>query len=527
MTNQAPMKMRGVNFWAHIRNWYEVRSLEDNQRLLEDMATNGFNNLWITFERELFRNYLDDRVADANGMRFWWKLKGLATHAKELGMQVTVLDELNTVFADQCGDPALADLIADGKRPWGHKNVRYNFCPSKPAAREIILKNHEEAYRQFPVIDAVTLWPYDPSGCGCDACHPWPETYFELAKEIAAILRVYHPQAAVYLSVWDFFDEQVEMMVRFLREAPEGLFQGVVDKEWLMLDLKGDGSIMPRWEGLPDRYDMIPYIDLCQIGAWGWHCFTANPYPTRFETLFELMRKAGINNYSAYSEDVHDDINKYLIARLGMSAERSARELIDEYCVRYFQAAVGPDLYEATRLMEDEYTKILGSPWEQELVKDLATAQKMLAILQDVESRLAPYVVQGWRWQVLITRAEMSLLINEIGDLDETREAILSLFRKTLDATTAEEAHDLLQRAENIILDKRCKLESLRETVDAFRANVLQEPGYRTVRVHGALPSYYEWMKMLIEMEETIAAAMRIFLNGIQDAIRKRLEASA
>ena len=107
-------------------------------------------------------------------------------------------------------------------------------------------------------------------------------------------------------------------MKRLLNEAPPDLFQGVIDKEWLILDLKGDGKISTRWQDLPDRYEIIPYIDLCQIGAWGWHCFTANPYPTRMETLFRLMREAGITRYSAYSEDIHDDINKYLIARLGL-----------------------------------------------------------------------------------------------------------------------------------------------------------------------------------------------------------------
>jgi hypothetical protein len=527
MTVEGPMKWRGINFWAHIRNWYEVHSLEDNQRLLEDMATNGFNDLWITLERELFRNYLDEKAADANGTRFWWKLKGLAEHARELGMRVTVLDELNTVFVDQCSDPALADLIADGRRPWGFKKVSYNFCPSKPAAREIILRNHEDAYRDFPHIDAVVLQPYDPSGCGCEACDPWPATYFDLATEIAARLRVYHPQAAVYLSVWDFFDEQVRMMVELLSAAPADLFQGVMDKEWLMLDLKGDGHIAARWEGLPDQYTMIPYIDLCQIGAWGWHCFTANPYPARFETLFKFMRQAGITSYSAYSEDVHDDINKYLIARLGLSDARSARELLEEYSMCYFDAAVGADLYKATRLMEDEYTNKLGSPWEQKPVMNLEMAREMLAILQDVESRLASYVVRGWRWQVLITRAKMSVLINEIGDLGETREEILGLFRRVLDVSTADQAHDLLQQAENLILEKRGKLELLRATADSFRADVLEEPAYRMIRVHKALPSYYSWQKMLVEMEETIAAATRHFLNGIQDAIRERLEIPA
>lgn len=523
---EGPMDARGINFWAHIKNWYEVHSLSDNISLLEDMATNGFNDLWITFEREKFRNYLDDSAADANGNRFWWKLQGLGKRAHELGMRVTVLDELNTVFVDQFSDPAKEALIADGTRPWGFKNVRYNFCPSKPAAREIILRNHEEAYRQFQDIDAVVLWPYDPSGCGCESCKPWPETYFNLATELAARLRIYHPQADVYLSVWDFTDEQVQLLRRLLNEAPPDLFQGVVDKEWLILDLNGDGQISTRWQGLPDRYEIIPYIDLCQIGGWGWHCFTANPYPTRLETLFRLMREAGITRYSSYSEDIHDDINKYLIARFGISDARSARELIDEYCELFFQAPVGPQLYEATILMENEYSNYLGSPWKQVLIKDLERARMMMTILEDIESRIPSYVIDGWRWQVLMTRVKISVLINEIGEVDESREFMLDHMRKILDAENDDDAHDLLEQTENLVLEKRHKLESLKNIVNSFRTDVLQEPKSRLIRVHAALPSYYTWMMMLIEMDAFIGKATRHFLSGIQEEIRKYIDSA-
>ena len=51
MAYEGRMETRGVNFWAHIRNWYEVHSLEDNKRLLEDVASYGFNDFWITLDR--------------------------------------------------------------------------------------------------------------------------------------------------------------------------------------------------------------------------------------------------------------------------------------------------------------------------------------------------------------------------------------------------------------------------------------------------------------------------------------------
>lgn len=525
MAGENEMKNRGVNFFGHIRNWYEVHSLEDNKRLTVDMMSNGFNDYWIYLERKLFSNFLDDRVSDDNGRWFWWKLKELAKFAHGLGMKVTVLDDVNVVFVDQQEDPELAELIADPRRPWGTKstkNRRFTFCPSKPKARELILKSHEELYRDFPIIDAVVYWPYDPGGCGCEDCDPWPETFVTLVREIVAGLHKHHPEAAVYLSAWDMSDEQVDMMVGILREDQSGMFQGIIDKEWLLLDI-AEGRQSKRWEKLPDRYERIPYIDLCQIGAWGWHCFTANPYPTRYEAMFKAMRNGGIGSYSSYSEDIHDDINKYIIAGLGKSADKTARELMREYAVRYFQAAVGDDLYEAICMMEDEYTNKLKSPWEQEPIMNLESARKMWSLVKDIEGRIPGYAAESWRWQVLSTRAEISLLLNEIGDLDKTKARIESLFQTVLEASTAEEAHDLLQQADNLILNKRSKLELLKDTIDSFRTDVLEEPGYRTFRVRSALPSYYDWLKMLVEAEETVALATRIFLSGIQSAIRDRL----
>lgn len=522
MANGNSIETRAVNLWAHIRNWYEVRSLEDNQRLVEDMASHGFNDLWITMERELFRNYLDDQVSDDNGRRFWWKLKELGRFAHNLGMKVTVLDELNTVFLDQCDDPELAHLISDPRRPWGIKNVKYDFCPSRPQARKIILKNHEDAYKDFPIVDAMVLQPYDPSGCGCDECDPWPRTYLTLARELVEKLWKYHPNAEVILSVWDFGEEQIKMIIDLLRDDQSGMFHGVMDKEWLMFDLKR-GQETERWAGLPERYKRIPYIDLCQIGAWGWHCFTANPHPTRFETLFKLLHKAGITNYASYSEDVHDDINKYLIAGLGKNSDKTARELMNEYAVRYFQAAVGDDLYEVACMMEAERTNKLGSPWEQEPIMDLEAAWKIWSALEDIEGRIPGYAVKSWRWQVLSTRAEISVLVNEIGDLEETKARLDALFREVLEVSTVEDGHGKLQQAENLIQAKKRKLELLKDTVDSFRTDVLKEPGYRTIRVRGALPSYYDWMKMLVDAEETGGLAVNNMLAGMQRTIRKRL----
>jgi len=281
--------------------------------------------------------------------------------------------------------------------------------------------------------------------------------------------------------------------------------------------------------GLPADYLRIPYIDLCQIGRWGWQCFTANPYPARFEKLLTTLRKAGITQYGAYSEDIHDDINKFLLARLGISSKRSASQLIDEYCMQYFRAGVGREVYKVACMMEEERTNKFKSPWVQEVIWDKEKAHEMLAILQEMEDRLPTYVVEGWRWQVLIKRAEISWLINDLGQMDDFQTSMRKLMDDVATCVRVEEAKDIIQKASLLIEGKRKIIEMLMNLIEDFRNEVLQEPMDRGVNIHGVFESisgsYFAWQKMLLEYEETIFISGRGgMIKRIQKAFKEGLE---
>ena len=522
MTHGEAFQWRGVNFWAHIKNWYEVHSLEDNQGLIKDMVAMGFNDLWITLERGLVMNYLDPEIADDYSKQFWYKLREIGKTANHSGMRVTVLDEINTVFLDQYRDPDKSQYIAEGPKTYPSLKRPWQFCPSKPEAREIILRNHEESFKEFPFIDALVLWPYDNGGCGCDSCQPWPKTFFELSKILADKLRAVHPRADIYLSTWDMTDDEKVIFTRILAEDKPRTFQGIVDKEWMLINIEEEQPI-DYWTkiGLPEDYIRIPYIDLCQIGRWGWQCFTANPYPVRFEKMLASLRKAGITQFGSYSEDVHDDINKYLLARLGLSSKRSARELIYEYCLNYFQAGIGEEIYKVTCMMEEEYSNKLQSPWVQKPVFDKEKAREMLFTLQQAEKRLPGYVVNGFRWQVLIKRAEISWLLNEIGEMKAVENEIQDKFNKVLECSRVEAARDILRQIIQLIEDKRRQFTILRNLIDDFRSGVLGEPDDRSITILGALESYFDWQKMLLAHEEKAFLASRgLLIDRIQKIVR-------
>jgi hypothetical protein len=113
MDSEKPMTMRGVNFWPHGRNWYEMHSLADNQRLLEDIASMGFSDFCTTFERWHLRNYLDERAADHTSRELWRTLRELGRRAHDLGMTVTALDSLHRPV----GRPGPAPPAGQGGAP--------------------------------------------------------------------------------------------------------------------------------------------------------------------------------------------------------------------------------------------------------------------------------------------------------------------------------------------------------------------------------------------------------------------------
>jgi len=511
---EGPMEMRAINFWGHIKNWYEVHSLEDNRRLMEEMALWGFNDITLIFERGGFRNYLNVEASDENSNEFWWKTKELAKAAHELGMKVSMIDSVNTVFIDQYSDPEIGKFRAEEWRPgFEGKHMPaispYVLCPSKPKAREIMMKNQETSYKEFPVVDTLFAWPYDVGGCGCDECHPWPKTFVGLAREMADKLHKYHPKASVYLSLWDMTDKEVSMVVNYLREDKPDWVQGILEKEWKLISIENEG-LTERWRkaNLPEKYRKGAFIDLCQIGGWGWHVFTANPYPARFEKMFTEMRKEGIVDFSCYSEDLHDDINKYLAAKLSVSPKKGAKDLIKDYCYKYFGAAVGDDIYEVCCWMEDERTNKFASPWMQGPVWDKDAANKTLSILKDVEKRIPRYCIESFRWQVLVKRAEISVLLNEIGNLDEFKANIKSLVQEALAKPSTKEAKDQIRNIGTRVSEKQKLLTCLNETIRSFKVDTLEEPEDRTITVLSAFPQYYTWMKTLIQMEEPVTSAM-------------------
>lgn len=152
-------------------------------------------------------------------------------------------------------------------------------------------------------------------------------------------------------------------------------------------------------------------------------------------------------------------------------------------------------------------------------------ARRMLALLKEIERRMPGYSVRSWRWQVLATRAELSVLLNEIGNLDTTKSTIESLIAEASTKRgkadqVGDEQLDVLRKAENLISDKRRLLQRLRDMLDSYCDDVLQEP-YTRRRYLDALPSYYAWMKMLVEMEETVATAPATWYRALREKAQK------
>jgi hypothetical protein len=106
-------------------------------------------------------------------------------------------------------------------------------------------------------------------------------------------------------------------------------------------------------------------------------------------------------------------------------------------------------------------------------------------------------------------RAEISVLLNEIGEIEPVKRAIQDLFQQTLDSDRVEVAKDFLRQVLQLIEEKRQQISTLKNLIDDFRCNVLEEPGDRTIQAVNTLESYYTWQKTLMDYEEKAVMALR------------------
>ena len=414
--------MRGIYLATHFNNYYEAAAPEELDHYVEDLSLWGFNLLALAYPHWQYSGH-DDPAARKMAER----LRRTMRVAKQVGMRVTIGDALNGGFTSTPKEMRCTPV----PDPLGrHGNFGVNLCPSKPAAREQLLKNWDQLLDEFadPGLDCITYWPYDEGGCGCQDCWPWgARGYLSLSRAVSALAHKKCPHIKVLVSTWTFDTPPAgewEALAKALAE----------DKSWadyIQADAHEDFPRFPLERGAPGN---LPLLNFPEISMWGqspWGGYGANPLPDRLQRLWNQTDRK-LAGGTPYSEGLYEDINKAICSQFYWDPARPAVETVREYAAFEYSPAVA-----------DDFVKVVGAFEKNHVRKEIGpSAEEAFELVKRMETELTPQARAAWRWRIVYLRALIDReLLRSHGKLEG--KALQGAFRELTAIYHAEHAHSM------------------------------------------------------------------------------------
>ncbi|MGQ9732082.1 MAG: hypothetical protein ACUVX8_12515 [Candidatus Zipacnadales bacterium] len=313
---------------AHFGNSYEVMGENEMRQTLAEAKWWGFNHYGDWFDTVDCADPFADPYYNL-GAALWDRKKSNFRTAQDLGLACELIITPNHVFLDQCHPDLVATKTA---RIFGQL-----LCPSKPAAREIILHNYENLLRDLAHagirLSAICSAPYDYGGCACEQCAPWIITFAELSREIYTIARRYHPDVEAHFIGWWWSAEEHRLFAEWADRKACGWVKSI----FLHIPYgETDVSDVPLPAGAERRaFVHIGYADQANPRDVYGHLGPVIA-PTRLEQTVSALRKHHCTGVMAYSEGVFDDVNKSLLAGLGSGQFSTSEAVLEAYVERYW-----------------------------------------------------------------------------------------------------------------------------------------------------------------------------------------------
>jgi hypothetical protein len=273
------------------------------KREIEDLKVMGAETIWY-LPLQFGQRKPEDLKPDSKHMQLQVAI-GHAIH--DAGLSVGIYQGLNDVFAET--------LIAHPD--WKAEEGKYfleegHATPSILEAWEEIMRLRRKLYAQLPYVDYMITPATDYGGDGSESCAPWPLTYLKRFEMQVDLMKEFHPDVKIIGAGHGLPIDELDM----LREA-------LPSCNWL--DYVAD---IPRGAGKPViKYYMYPEITM--LGSWG--TLGACPCPQAIQTLYQSESDA-VEGIVAYSEGIHDDVNKYTVLRLAADQSLSADSIVRDYC---------------------------------------------------------------------------------------------------------------------------------------------------------------------------------------------------
>ena len=270
-----------------------------------------------------------------------------------------------------------------------------------PNAHQEGLKEQEAFYARCPRLDGVFVPGGDPG-------ENHPSKLMPYLKDLSVVLKRYHPDAGIWVSLQGFNEEKVTYFFDYLKAN---------NPDWLKGLVYGPSSppIDLERELLPEKYLHRFYPDIthtvrCHYPVERWDQAFAltlgrepcNPQPLQYTKLFN--KDIGYTDgFITYSDGSHDDVNKVVWSQLGWDSKQDVQDIIFEYCQFFFGPKVAEKSAEGIFALEQNW---VGPALGNEVITET------LALWQEMEAQ-HPELTDNWRWQQLVMRAYYDAYIKE------------------------------------------------------------------------------------------------------------------
>ena len=335
-------------------------------------------------------------------------------------------------------------------------------CLSVPAAREFMLKQCEEQFRDGPFFDLVKFKGGDGGGCECDRCDPYGQKFIEIVEEMAAIVHKYHPRTRVYIVNQKFDDADDEAIFQYLQEKP---------REWLWAFGYGPGSDATTWQPghrqthrmdlfeypgygpyalypreiirqIPPRHKLVyfneithwryaqhAYIQMYPRADrngdlppwWGHEIYERRPdqyltmvydrrsffaWPRFYHRVFEDLMHYGVGDVT-HSSGHHDHFNQWMWQRLLWAPRTAVEDVVDEYARAYFGPEAAPLMAEALFQLEENLEEQPGKT-----IREKEGIGRYYDLVKEAGRRMPGHWMEGnWYWCTYMEKAALDRYI--------------------------------------------------------------------------------------------------------------------